>query len=312
MVMFNVFRFGTRLSALAVIAACLAAPDSPSWAGSGSPAEYDSASVRFGDFLFERGDYRRALIEYLRCEYMDSGRASAGIQLRLGRTRLRIGEFEQAGRSFSRGAESAAGASVTDSLRFGIEAARIASRHVWSAPFSFDRDRAGGSVSLSERACALEPLDLMVAGRWGEADEFFRSAASVEKRRVMADPSDAPEWSDLAKLAEDGYSRKPNKSPALAAVMSAVVPGSGKVYSGRAYDGLYSLVALASTVWLSYEGFRDNGVHGASGWIFGGLSAFFYGGNIYGSYAAAQNYNDDIDRALGDRLDGAVLYWIEF
>ncbi len=81
----------------------------------------------------------------------------------------------------------------------------------------------------------------------------------------------------------------PHKSPLLAALLSAVIPGAGKFYVDQVADGITALVATASLGYLSYTDFKAG--HYFRGWLFGGLAAGFYAGNIYGSAAAAQIYN---------------------
>lgn len=88
------------------------------------------------------------------------------------------------------------------------------------------------------------------------------------------------------------------KSPALAASMSAIVPGSGKVYAGQWKDGIIGFLFIASSAWQSYRGFQKNGVESAYGWIFGGISFGFYTGNIFGSYKAVRQYNQQKDNSI--------------
>jgi hypothetical protein len=87
----------------------------------------------------------------------------------------------------------------------------------------------------------------------------------------------------------DNFNRK---SPGLAMAMSAVLPGSGKAYSGLWGDAVMSLMFVSSNAWLAYRGFNKKGVKSASGWIFGGVSLGFYMGNIWGSSKAAKTYNE--------------------
>ncbi|MFW6309491.1 MAG: hypothetical protein ACOC1D_00180 [Prolixibacteraceae bacterium] len=92
-----------------------------------------------------------------------------------------------------------------------------------------------------------------------------------------------------ATIAEiESYRRK---KPALAAAMSAVIPGSGKAYTGYWGDAVMSLVFVSSNAWLSYKGFNKKGINSANGWIFGSISMGFYLGNIWGSGKAAKTYN---------------------
>lgn len=85
------------------------------------------------------------------------------------------------------------------------------------------------------------------------------------------------------------------KSPGLSLAMSTVVPGLGKVYSGRWKQGIFSLLFVGGTAWQSYRGFEEKGAESAFGWIYGTLSFGFYLGNLYGSHRAAKNYNSDVE-----------------
>ncbi len=81
------------------------------------------------------------------------------------------------------------------------------------------------------------------------------------------------------------------KKPALAACMSGIIPGSGKIYAGDWKNGLLSLFIISANVWQAYRGFGKNGTKSAYGWIFSTIALTFYGGNIYGGYRAAKQYN---------------------
>ncbi len=81
------------------------------------------------------------------------------------------------------------------------------------------------------------------------------------------------------------------KSPALAVAMSVIVPGTGKIYSGYWKDGLMSLFFVGISAWQSYSGFNKKGVKSLYGWIYAGMGAGFYFGNLYGSAKAANKHN---------------------
>jgi hypothetical protein len=81
------------------------------------------------------------------------------------------------------------------------------------------------------------------------------------------------------------------KSPALAALMSAVVPGTGKAYSNNWKDGLVSLFFTAGMAFQSYRNFNKFGTNNHRGWIYGGIGLGFYLGNIYGSVKSTKDYN---------------------
>lgn len=79
------------------------------------------------------------------------------------------------------------------------------------------------------------------------------------------------------------------RSPALAGLMSALIPGSGKIYTGNYGDGLMAFLSTGVLSYLAYTNFRAK--HITRAWIFTGLAGLFYAGNIYGSIASAQIFN---------------------
>lgn len=85
----------------------------------------------------------------------------------------------------------------------------------------------------------------------------------------------------------------PYKSPLISGLMSAVIPGSGKIYLGKIGDGITAFIASSLLAFLSYDNFSHN--HDFRGWLFAGLGAFFYAGNVYGSVSAANIYNAKVD-----------------
>jgi hypothetical protein len=88
------------------------------------------------------------------------------------------------------------------------------------------------------------------------------------------------------------------KKPWLAASMSAVVPGLGKVYSKDWKDGAISLLFVGLNTWQSYRRFDKQGIRSPMGWVHGGMALGFYLGNIYGSHKSARMYNDRLRHKL--------------
>ncbi len=93
------------------------------------------------------------------------------------------------------------------------------------------------------------------------------------------------------------------KSPGLSVLMSAIIPGTGKIYSGYWKDGLMSLLFVGAFGFQSYRGFDKNGIESAYGWIFGGLAFGFYIGNIYGSGKAANQHNVEFRHKLHHQVE---------
>lgn len=74
-----------------------------------------------------------------------------------------------------------------------------------------------------------------------------------------------------------------HKSPLVAGVLSAVIPGAGKVYAGKLYQGIATLFPMAALALLTNESYHKRGPNSAEFYVFGSLLTVFYVGNIWGS-----------------------------
>ncbi len=94
------------------------------------------------------------------------------------------------------------------------------------------------------------------------------------------------------------------KSPALAAGLSAVVPGLGKIYSGRKDEGIAAFMTVGVLAGFTAECWIKKGPTDWRTIVFGTLGSLFYLGNIYGSYVSVGIYND----TLRDAQNTAVVF----
>jgi hypothetical protein len=148
-----------------------------------------------------------------------------------------------------------------------------------------------GCAPEQDKFRQLRVFDFLVMKKWDSASAAIKTGETSQNRQ-----------SDLVlrMLLEQGKNL-PHRSPFLAAGLSTLVPGLGKVYTSEWEDGLYSFVYVALTGYLSYTGFESGGVKSWKGWIFGGISGVLYAGNIYGSAKSAQTFNVRIETNF---LDG--------
>jgi hypothetical protein len=90
----------------------------------------------------------------------------------------------------------------------------------------------------------------------------------------------------------------PYKSELLSGILSALIPGAGKIYTQEYGDGITAFILTGLLGYLAYNNFEND--HNFRAWIFTGAGAFFYTGNIYGSVASAQIYNARINFEFKD------------
>lgn len=106
---------------------------------------------------------------------------------------------------------------------------------------------------------------------------------------------------DMISLANDIRNRK-RKSPFLAGLMSAIVPGAGKYYQGQIGQGTMALVGTGIFALQAWEGYRKDGPESARFIIFGSVFSVFYIANIWGSAVSVRinkaRFNDSANEVI--------------
>lgn len=246
-------------------------------------ADYFSVANRrlFADYLFIGKDYLRAVDEYraiLKKENDDSLKYKIGIGL------SRIGDYTQAADYFKSlffnpefivNAEFEYYKCYFFSNNFNQFRELVESRYFY--PFEFDKE-----INRLKQISMILELDIIP-----DSLEFVSAFEGSIKNDMI-------KFYEMKKYPERKY-------PATAALMSAVIPGSGKIYTGDIGDGITALLLTSICAYLAYDNFKAD--HDFRGWLFTGLTAFFYAGNIYGSAAAAHLYNAQVQINLYTELN---------
>jgi len=237
--------------------------------------------LSFADFLFCQKDYLRAIAEYKR--YLQF-KNNDSLKFKIGISFLNIGMHTEAEEMFYELGKTKDFAVVSN-----IETAK--------------------SIFLSKDFPRLEDF-YQTSNR-----NLLKSVGAIESiynYSLLYKESNLPEVNIFTKAFPlyvrssilDLYYRKlnlSNRSPVLASILSAIIPGVGKIYTGDISDGLTATILTGLLAFLSYDNFISN--HNFRGWLWGGLAAFFYAGNIYGSAASAQIYNARINFEFTSDLD---------
>lgn len=280
------------MTALA-LAAALAAAAAPGGAP-GASGEV-AGSVRFGDWLLERGDHYRAIGEYQRALFLGAEPALAErLSLRIGRAYALGGQAERAGEVLRELSEGARDGAVRDAAAFELGYARFQARQWDLAAMALHRYAAlespagGGGVG---RARLLEGLALLRAGG--------RDAAALEALDLSArDPATREVALDLEREARE-LARLPRKSPVVAGLLSAALPGAGHLYVGEPGMALAAFLLNGAFLWATVESFR--GGRPGAGVVFAVSESLWYGGALFGAVADAIRHGRE---AREERLDG--------
>ncbi|HEY4063333.1 MAG TPA: hypothetical protein VGM30_15610 [Puia sp.] len=93
-----------------------------------------------------------------------------------------------------------------------------------------------------------------------------------------------------------------HRSPVLAGLYSAIVPGLGKFYAGKKKQGIAAFLPIISLAALTYEAYRKDGVRSARFIGFGSLFSVFYIGNIWGSTLAVKIRKNEFYKAYDTKI----------
>ena len=238
---------------------------------------------KFADYLYEQGDYLRAAGEYQRYLFYVSEneeiRYKIAICYRFG------GKTEQAIQGFEAILRTSPESQYVNRAYYQIGA-------TYFLQDQFDRSVQFLNEALPRitdarqhaEATQLIGLSYLKQKQWIEAGELFKA---LQKSDVIQVREKAAVYHNYA---EKGAAL-PTRSPFLAGTLSTVIPGAGRLYTGRFGDALTTLFTVGLTGWQAYDGFRRDGLSSTKGWTLGTLCGIFYVGNIYGSVIAARVYN---------------------
>jgi len=87
---------------------------------------------------------------------------------------------------------------------------------------------------------------------------------------------------NLQKISADLYKHK-IKSPVIAGLLSAIIPGSGKFYAGKRGEAISAFIANAGLGLVTWENYRKSGLKSFRTLAFGSAFMFSYAANIYGA-----------------------------
>lgn len=241
--------------------------------------------VSFGNYLLCERDYLRAIQEFQAVLVKED---NDSLQFKVATSYYRMGMFDQ---SISEFKKVATDEDLVDLANMG----RIRS-YYQIGNYNKLRDEINNYYVLMGESQKLSKLYnyslLLDYSQLPEKSIYLSQFSEEEKYKI----SEFYNWK----------SSPPYKSPTKAALMSALIPGLGKIYADEVGDGITAFLLTSLFTYLAVDKFQNN--HNASGWLYASIAAVFYSGNIYGSATAVQNYNAGIkfnfDREVKFYLNG--------
>lgn len=92
------------------------------------------------------------------------------------------------------------------------------------------------------------------------------------------------------------------KSGLKAGLLSALIPGAGRMYVEKPGQGIYQLIIATLLGLQTWESYNNDGVRSARFIIYGALFSSFYIGNIWGSAIGVKIYKNEINKTVDDAI----------
>ena len=253
---------------------------------------YYSANTiyNFAEYLLEEKDFIRAAGEFQRLLVLqDSSLSKDFILFKIGICYKLAGKYKKSNHYLKKVIDNYQSSNFVDSSHIQI---------VYNYMISGDHEQANNYIHTNMHNISSEKtkyklnifqgVNYLYYRKWQKAYDHFYTLHN--KKNFTGDK----ELNTYLLLSEQAIRLK-YKSKFFAGFLSAIIPGSGKMYAGNFKDGLYSFILIGLCTWQAYEGFSDNGTHSFKGWAYGSIGTFFYLGNIYGSMVAVKIYNEQIE-----------------
>lgn len=267
----------------------------PLMAETGSSLQQIYLNPKFADQLFAEEDYQRAADEYQRVYFYHSqlDPQSSILDSLLYLSALsyrRLSNYDKSNLILERIPDRQnyiyASAQVLSAANyFNLRDYPHSKEHTQKASFS-------AQDQIQNRYKQLRLLNYLATEDYAEAKSFMSSIGTEDSLRFLP-------------IFNISHTKK-RKSPFFAATLSTIVPGSGKIYTDRSLDGLYSFVIVLFSGYRAINDYNSKGIESISTWIFGSMAAYFYVGNIYGSAISAKLYNDHNTEEYKRKLEQLV------
>jgi len=247
-------------------------------------------SYRFGMHLFKMGEYYRAITEFERyCFLFPNGPLIEKARFYIGEAFFLGKQYGDATTAFERFCSQFPKSSLLGKSLLLKGRCYIAMESYEKAYKSFREVLDSNAGSSDKRDAILESyaLDLLLSDKKPSLPNIDKLAEQgiFSREDVVA-----------IKDYQAATSHKTYKSPAVAGVLSAIIPGSGLLYCKRYGDFPIALVLNGLTIWLSTELYLDK-LYVYAGFATA-LELGWYGGGIYHSVNSTYKYNKKIKKDL--------------
>ena len=259
-----------------------------------------AAESAFADSLFQEGDYLNAAHEYKRLLFLHPDTLQSDfIAFRIAASYQNAGKLKNAIRAYQLLIDTYPESSLVARCKNNIAQCHILlgdSKQGLSALKRFLEEHT--ESDLTPRAHFTIGILHIDKREWTHARQVWNDVSLTYPESPFAEVSNR-----LAEKVKDAQ-HLPRRSPTVAGVLSALVPGSGQVYSGRTMNGLYAFVSVAVLGSASFY-YADQERYEVAVPV-GVLGLFLYGNSIYQSVQTARTFNIQQEQYFRNRLQQEI------
>ncbi len=191
---------------------------------------------------------------------------------------------------------------VRQSASFGVLSEK--SKELYSSLLLLNRDfqayrlfvNSSELFTRKDSIIALFPSYFVLNNEWDKLHDFNFSVDNKSDLDIL-----------FYQQIEDRYNQLRFKKPWLSALMSTVIPGSGKLYTGEWQDGLFTMVLVGVLAWQTTNILTKKRGFSVLGYTGAAIGGSLYISNIYGSFRSARNVNNRKLNKLYDQVDQHLL-----
>lgn len=248
----------------------------------------DDLALDLAEKFFNSGDYYNAITEYKRFIFFNSNKNNDNLSyvyFKIGLAYRNQKKWQECTNTFQKSIQTAATEEIRDERKIALAIALISNGHYSTAEFLLIKVEMFSRIpKLKQKAAFFRAISSLYSFKWNQAREtfhFYSINAKSESQEIFNQVD-----SLLAEAKDFKY-----KSPKLAKMLSAILPGSGQIYAGDWGNGVNALLINAATGYLFVNDFLNHQYLDA---IFNSLFLFerFYSGNRSNAEKSAKKYNE--------------------
>lgn len=259
---------------------------------------YSADLISIGDMLFEEKRFDESITEYKRFIffYPESNRKDLAY-FKMGLAYRSIGNWHHALDAIGTSIKMTYDSKIADERKLLLAKTMIISKDYNLAKLELiNLIDSTQSDQIRQKALYFNGVTSIYTYDWDMANKYFDKFYSVSNNENRS--------RDLNKLLLE--TNKTYKSPLLAQILSAIMPGAGQFYAENWRNGLNAFLLNGLFIGLTANAIHKKDYDDAS-LIFLLLTSRYYMGNIYHAGRDAEKYNENLDRQTAEKVLRYIL-----